>query len=58
MRRPGGKRNSRPAAAIADWRKTPVEDVDLGHGVHMLENVGGNIGVLAGKRGALAWWVE
>jgi glyoxylase-like metal-dependent hydrolase (beta-lactamase superfamily II) len=36
-----------------DWSKTAVEDRDLGHGVHMLESFGGNIGVLAGERGVL-----
>ena len=38
---------------LPDWAKTPVEDRDLGHGVHMLESFGGNIGVLAGERGVL-----
>ncbi|MGH8139845.1 MAG: MBL fold metallo-hydrolase [Steroidobacteraceae bacterium] len=38
---------------LPDWRKTQVEDRDLGHGVHMLESFGGNIGVLAGERGVL-----
>src|SRR4051794_31291004 len=36
-----------------DWGKTPVEDRDLGHGVHMLESFGGNIGVVAGEHGVL-----
>src|SRR5438552_22702 len=36
-----------------DWSKTPVEDRDLGHGVHMLESFGGNIGVIAGEHGVL-----
>jgi len=46
---------SRPAEhmALPDWNKTPVEDRDLGHGVHMLESFGGNIGVLAGDEGVL-----
>jgi cyclase len=46
---------SRPAEHIGlpDWNKTPVEDRDLGHGVHMLESFGGNIGVLAGDEGVL-----
>ena len=35
------------------WRQTPVEDRDLGSGVHMLESFGGNIGVLAGDEGVL-----
>lgn len=39
--------------ALPDWSKTPVVDHDLGHGVHMLESFGGNIGVLAGRRGVL-----
>jgi len=39
--------------ALPDWSKTPVEDHDLGHGVHMLESFGGNIGVLAGPRAVL-----
>ncbi len=46
---------------LPDWDKTPVEDRDLGHGVHMLESYGGNIGVLAGERGVLlidAEWPE
>src|ERR1700760_1157112 len=38
---------------LPDWNKTPVEDRDLGHGVHMLESFGGNIGVLAGGEGVL-----
>jgi len=38
---------------LPDWNKTPVEDHDLGHGVHMLESFGGNIGVLAGENGVL-----
>jgi len=38
---------------LPDWSKTPVEDRDLGHGVHMLESFGGNIGVLAGDQGVL-----
>jgi cyclase len=51
-----------PASALAapelkmdlpDWQKTPVEDRDLGHGVHMLESFGGNIGVVAGDSGVL-----
>jgi len=46
---------------LPDWSKTPVEDRDLGHGVHMLESFGGNIGVLAGDQGVLlidAEWPE
>jgi cyclase len=46
---------------LPDWRSTPVEDHDLGHGVHMLESFGGNIGVLAGEQGVLlvdAEWPE
>lgn len=45
----------RPAEHIElpDWSRTPVEDRDLGHGVHMLESFGGNIGVLAGDEGVL-----
>src|ERR1700754_4803177 len=38
---------------LPDWNTTPVEDRDLGHGVHMLESFGGNIGVLAGDEGVL-----
>lgn len=38
---------------LPDWNKTAVNDVDLGHGVHMLESFGGNIGVLAGDDGVL-----
>jgi cyclase len=38
---------------LPDWNKTPVVDHDLGHGVHMLESFGGNIGVLAGDYGVL-----
>jgi cyclase len=38
---------------LPDWNKTPVEDHGLGHGVHMLESFGGNIGVLAGDNGVL-----
>jgi cyclase len=46
---------ARPAEnmQLPDWSKTPVEDRDLGHGVHMLESFGGNIGVLAGDEGVL-----
>lgn len=46
---------SRPAEKmdLPDWSKTPVEDRDLGHGVHMLESFGGNIGVLSGDEGVL-----
>ena len=46
---------SRPSEkfTLPDWDKTPVEDRDLGHGVHMLESFGGNIGVLAGDSGVL-----
>jgi hypothetical protein len=29
---------------LPDWRKTPVLDHDLGHGIHMLESFGGNRG--------------
>jgi cyclase len=46
---------------LPDWSRTPVEDRDLGHGVHMLESFGGNIGVLAGESGVLlvdAEWPE
>ncbi len=38
---------------MPNWSRTPVEDRDLGHGVHMLESFGGNIGVLAGAQGVL-----
>lgn len=38
---------------LPDWSKTPVEDRDLGSGVHMLESFGGNIGVLASDSGIL-----
>ncbi len=38
---------------LPDWGRTPVEDHDLGSGVHMLESFGGNIGVLAGEDGVL-----
>jgi cyclase len=38
---------------LPDWNKTSLEDRDLGHGVHMLESFGGNIGVLAGDEGVL-----
>jgi cyclase len=38
---------------LPDWSKTAVLDRDLGHGVHMLESFGGNIGVLAGEYGVL-----
>jgi glyoxylase-like metal-dependent hydrolase (beta-lactamase superfamily II) len=46
---------------LPDWSKTPVLEHDLGHGVHMLESFGGNIGVLAGDTGVLlvdAEWPE
>jgi len=46
---------------LPDWSKTALVDHDLGHGVHMLESFGGNIGVLAGKQGVLlvdAEWPE
>jgi cyclase len=47
--------NARPSEKmdLPDWNRTPVEDRDLGHGVHMLESFGGNIGVLAGDQGVL-----
>ena len=38
---------------LPDWQRTPLEDRDLGHGVHMLESFGGNIGVVAGASGVL-----
>jgi cyclase len=38
---------------LPDWKTTAVVDRDLGHGVHMLESFGGNIGVLAGEQGVL-----
>ena len=38
---------------LPDWQHTPLEDRDLGHGVHMLESFGGNIGVVAGASGVL-----
>jgi cyclase len=46
---------ARPAEKmdLPDWARTPVEDRDLGSGVHMLESFGGNIGVLAGDEGVL-----
>lgn len=46
---------ARPAEHIElpDWNKTAVEDRDLGHGIHMLESFGGNIGVIAGAQGVL-----
>lgn len=46
---------------LPDWSTTQVEDHDLGHGIHMLESFGGNIGVLAGDSGVLlidAEWPE
>jgi cyclase len=46
---------------LPDWQRTPLEDRDLGHGVHMLESFGGNIGVVAGPAGVLlvdAEWPE
>lgn len=47
--------NGRPAEKmdLPDWSTTTVEDRDLGHGVHMLESFGGNIGVLAGTDSVL-----
>ncbi len=50
-----GTSGGRPAEDIPlpDWSRTTVEDHDLGHGVHMLESFGGNIGVLAGDEGVL-----
>ncbi len=49
------RRRARPSEKmeLPDWSKTPVEDRDLGGGVHMLESFGGNIGVLAGDEGVL-----
>jgi cyclase len=46
---------SRPSEKmdLPDWNRTPVADRSLGHGVHMLESFGGNIGVLAGDEGVL-----
>lgn len=46
---------------LPDWGATAVVDRDLGHGVHMLESYGGNVGVLAGEYGVLlvdAEWPE
>jgi len=45
---------------LPDWSKTPVVDHDLGHGIHMLESFGGNVGVLGGEYGVLvdAEWPE
>jgi cyclase len=46
---------------LPDWRTTPLVDHDLGHGLHMLESFGGNIGVLPGAQGVLlvdAEWPE
>ncbi len=46
---------------LPDWKSTTVADRDLGHGVHMLESFGGNIGVVAGPEGVLlvdAEWPE
>jgi cyclase len=34
-----------------DWQTVPIEDHDLGGGVHMLESFGGNIGVYAWSGG-------
>ena len=47
--------SARPAEKmdLPDWSRTLVEDRDLGHGVHMLESFGGNIGVLAGDQAVL-----
>lgn len=36
-----------------DWKTVPIEDHDLGGGVHMLESFGGNIGVIASDDGVL-----
>jgi len=51
----GGQSFGRPALHmdLPDWDKTPIKDIDLGHGVHMLESFGGNIGVVAGDQGVL-----
>ncbi|MBB5684786.1 MBL fold metallo-hydrolase [Sphingobium boeckii] len=38
---------------MPDLATVPIIDHDLGHGVHMLESFGGNIGVLAGPNGTL-----
>jgi cyclase len=38
---------------LPDWSKTPVDVYDVGHGIYMLKSFGGNIGVLAGRRGVL-----
>jgi cyclase len=46
---------------LPDWKTTPLLDRDLGHGIHMLESYGGNIGVIAGANGVLlvdAEWPE
>ena len=42
---------------LPDWKSTTVDDRDLGHGVHMLESFGGNIGVVAGRE-ACCWWTR
>jgi len=50
-----GAADARPTEPmeLPDWSKTPVEDHNLGQGLHMLESFGGNIGVLAGDQGVL-----
>lgn len=51
----GGSAAARPPEKLdlPDWTTTPLEDRDLGAGVHVLESYGGNIGVLAGRDGIL-----
>lgn len=50
---PGAQAKPSQKMELPDWSKTEVVDHDLGHGLHMLESFGGNIGVLAGDTGVL-----
>src|ERR1700753_2847676 len=52
---PSPPAHARPSEnmVLPDWSKIPVEERDLGSGIHMLESFGGNIGVLAGDTGVL-----
>lgn len=38
---------------LPDWDTVEIRDTDLGHGIHVLEGFGGNIGVSAGVDGVI-----
>ncbi|WP_404478182.1 MBL fold metallo-hydrolase [Novosphingobium sp. BL-52-GroH] len=38
---------------MPDWKTVPITDHDLGHGLHMIESFGGNVGVLSTPDGTV-----